>query len=111
MNDRDEVDKLYKIHGRETPPKNHKEILNSPYKKFWLEAVEKEIAALKSLGVFKLVKRNTVPQGMRVLRLLRVLKTKMCQFEDKIDKHKVRICADGSAEKVEPENTFAPTVV
>ena len=111
MNDREELDSLYKKYGREKTPHSYKAVLNSPYKKFWLNAINDEVSALKQLGVFELTRRKDVPKGIKILRLLNIMKTKMCQFEDRIDKHKSRICADGSAEKVEPYSTFAPTVV
>ena len=111
INDRDELDALYRKHGREKTPKNYKQVLSSPYKKFWLSAINDEVDTLKKLGVFRLIKRKDVPKGTKILRLLTILKTKMRQFEDKIDKHKARVCADGSAEQVEPHSTFAPTVV
>ena len=109
--DRQELDELYDRVGREIDPKTHKQQERSPYKKFWDEAFLKEFMALKTLGVLELTRRNTIPKGMPVLRPVVVRKTKYRQHEDKIDKHKVRICADGSTQIVDHVKTFAPTVV
>ena len=109
--ERQELDDLYQTVGREIDPKTHKQQDRSPYKKYWDEAFLKEFMALKTLGVLELTRRNTVPKGMTVLRPVVVRKTKYMQHEDKIDKHKVRICADGSTQIVDHVKTFAPTVV
>jgi 6-pyruvoyl-tetrahydropterin synthase len=108
---KDELEELYKKVGREIDPKNNKQQENSPYRKFWDEAFLAEFMALKELGVFELTRRSAVPNNKAILRPVIVRKTKMCQHEDKIDKHKVRICADGSSQQIDPIKTFAPTVV
>lgn len=111
QSDREELDNLYNKHGREQTPKNMNSVHNSPYKKFWLNAILDEVESLKRLEVFELVKRSDVPSGTKILGLLTILKTKYKQDEDKIDKHKARICANGSAEQVDPWDTYAPTVI
>ena len=108
---RQELDELFDKVGREIDPKTNKQQENSPYKTFWDEAFLKEFMALKELGVFELVRRTSVPKGMPIVRPVIVRKTKMKQHEDSIDKHKVRICADGSSQVIEPTLTYAPTVV
>ena len=109
--DRQQLDRLYKEHGRLPDPKNDQEARESPFAKFWLAADTEEWLALKNLEVFKLVSRSEVPPGSKVLNLLKVRKTKYQQHNDLIDKHKTRICCDGSSQNIDSRHTYSPTVV
>ena len=109
--DRQELDRLYKKHGRIKDPTNMRQALKTPYAKFWTAALLEEWSALKKLGVFELVKRQDVPKGTKILRLLNIPKKKYDQYQNKIERHKVRTCVNGSGQKIDPSQTFAPTVV
>ena len=72
---------MYEKFGREKTPRNYKEVLKSPYKKFWINAINEEVAALHALGVFRVGRKVDVPKGYPILRLLQILKTKMRQYD------------------------------
>ncbi|CZS91993.1 uncharacterized protein RCO7_03767 [Rhynchosporium graminicola] len=72
-------------------PKSYKEAINSPYKDYWLKAINKEIASLENHNTWKVVDSNT--KTIKLLKTRWVYKIK--ELESEYYEFKARFVAKG----------------
>lgn len=86
-------------------PKSVKEMLNSPFKDFWIEACDQEVMAWMAMKVGHLVPRSEA-EARSILRAHWVWSVK-CDSDGKVTRFKARYVVDGSAV---PESIFSPVI-
>jgi hypothetical protein len=93
-------------------PSTWNQVLKSPYKDQWLQAIYNEFQQLLLANTFKFVPLNTIPRGKRVLKNRLVLKLKL-NSENKPYKYKARLVAKGfmQEEGLDYKETFASTSI
>ncbi len=89
-------------------PQTYKQVLNSPQRTKWEQAMEKELASLKSNDTWSIV---PLPKGANVIGSKWVFKIKS-KADGTIDRFKARFCAKGFSqiEGLDFNETFAPVV-
>jgi len=90
-------------------PNTYAEAIQSPHSVLWQEALDRELASLKTLGVFKTIKRSSLPPKANVISGKWVFKVKP-RPDGSIDKFKCRLCARGFLQKygIDYTSTFSP---
>ena len=93
-----------------TVPKTYKQVLKSPQKAQWVQALNKEMGMMKEYKVWKLIQRSELPPNTPVITCRWVLRIKL-DSQNNIDKFKARLVARGfqQEEGVNFEETFAVT--
>jgi transposase InsO family protein len=91
-------------------PKNWKQVLDSPQKHFWIDAIEKEMANHGANGTWELVPRSSLRPGVKVIPLKFVYDIKR-GVDNEIIKFKARLVAMGIFEFVPlDKKNYSPVV-
>jgi hypothetical protein len=90
-------------------PSSYTDALQSEHSESWRAALAAEIASLKKLKVFKVIKQKHLPPGANIISGKWVFKVKPRQ-DGSIEKFKCRLCARGFLQKhgVDYTSTFSP---
>jgi hypothetical protein len=89
-------------------PDNYNDVLASPQRELWEEAMQREITSLTSLGVWEIVPR---PPGKKIVRSKWVFVAKK-NVDGSLNKLRARLVAVGSSQRpgVDYDQSFSPVV-
>ncbi len=100
--------KSYTVRLNSDEPRNMNEVLNSPDKKKWMEAIKSELESIKENKVWSVVKR---PNDKSIIQTRWIFKIKR-NADNKPEKYKARLVAKGYCQEygIDYYETFAPVV-
>ena len=100
--------KSYTVRSNFDEPRNMNEVLNSPDKKKWMEAIKSELESIKENKVWSVVKK---PNDKSIIQTRWIFKIKR-NADNKPEKYKARLVAKGYCQEygIDYYETFAPVV-
>ena len=101
-------EKFYTVHSNPEEPKNFNEVLQSPDKSKWMEAIKSELESIEDNKVWTVVNR---PNDKSIIQARWIFKIKR-NADNKPEKYKARLVAKGYCQEygIDYYETFAPVV-
>lgn len=91
-------DAVRKLASNYKTPKHYGEAMQSKHRDKWIEAIQKELDAIKSMDCYELIDLKDVPKGANIIGNIWVFKVKK-KGDGSLDRFKARTCVKGNEQK------------